>query len=474
MRRIFKVIRWVLGIGLLVALIGGGIAVFVVPKISKAIAAQREKAAGPAVEVDEVARGQLIRTISAPGTIAPRTDVEISSRVAAKVAKIPFKEGEQVKAGDLVVELDAKDLQAELDAQRGRLLAEQASLKLSEAQLAGERAAMIGVKAAAKKANDDLERTQQLFATGDVSKSELDAAIARRDTDQSSYEARIETLKGAEASVAASAARVQIAEADVKRAEESLSYAIITSPIDGYITQLNAEVGEIVVVGTMNNQGTVIMKIADLSEMLVEARLSEVDVSRVKEGQKVGVYINGYTGRTFDGVLQRVALQSRVQTGDGTTYFEAEVLLDTKGERVYSGLTANVEIEVETFDDTLLVPSQAVVDKRVDELPREIRENNPLVDPDKTFAQVVYIFDNGKAKLLPVKTIASNLNKAALADGIDIGTQVIVGPLRVLQTLSNGDTVRLAEDDESLDAGGEETKSTGGGPPGSRRRGRRG
>lgn len=473
MRRIFKVIRWVLGIGLLVTLIGGGIAVFVVPKISKAIAAQREKAAGPAVEVDEVAKGRLVRTISAPGTVAPKTDVEISSRVAAKVARLPFKEGEQVKAGDVVVELDAKDLQAELDAQRGRLLAEQASLKLSEAQLAGERAAMVGVKAAFKKATDDLERTQQLFATGDVSRSELDAAIATRDTNQSTYEARLETLKGAEASVAASAARVQIAEADVKRSEENLSYAIITSPIDGYITQLNAEVGEIVVVGTMNNQGTVIMKIADLSEMLVEARLAEVDVSRVKEGQKVGVIINGYTGRTFDGILQRVALQSRVQTADGTTYFEAEVLLDTKGERVYSGLTANVDIEVEAFDDTLIVPSQAVVDKRVDELPRDIRENNPLVDRNKTFAQVVYVFDNGKAKLHPVKTIASNLNKAALAEGIDVGTKIIVGPLRTLQTLANGDTVRLAKDDESLDAGGDEAKSGGGGPPGGRR-GRRG
>jgi len=472
-RRIFKVIRWVVGIGLLVALIGGGIAVFVVPKISKAVAAQREKAAGPAVEVAEVARGQLIRTISAPGTVAPRTDVDISSRVSAKIAKLPFKEGDQVKAGDIVVELDAKDLQAELDAQRGRLLAEQASLKLAEAQLAGERAALIGVQAAAKKANDDLERTQQLFATGDVSKSELDAAVATRDTNQSTYEARLETLKGAEASVAAAEARVQIAQADVKRSEENLSYAIITSPIDGYITQLDAEVGEIVVVGTMNNQGTVILKIADLSEMLVEARLAEVDVSRVKEGQKVGVIINGYTGRTFNGILQRVALQSRVQTGDGTTYFEAEVLLDTEDERVYSGLTANVEIEVETFDDTLLVPSQAVVDKRVDELPREIRENNPLVNLDKTFAQVVYVFDNGKAKLLPVKTIASNLNKAALADGIDIGTQVIVGPLRTLQTLSNGDTVRLAKDDESLDADADSGSSSAGGPPG-RRRGRRG
>lgn len=472
MRRVLRIVRWVVTIALLVGAIGGGIAVFVVPKVNKIMADRREKAAGPAVDVAKAVKGNLVRTISAPGTVAPKTEVEISSRVSAKVARLPFKEGEQVKAGDVVVELDAADLRAELLAAQGRLLAEQANLKASEASMSGEKANMIGVEASLRKATDDLERSQQLHKTGDVAKAELDAAVAERDRQRSLYEAHQETLKGAQANVEASQARVKIAEADVQRAEENLSYAIITSPIDGFITQLNAEVGEIVVVGTMNNQGTVIMLIADLSEMLVEARLSEVDVARVREGQKVAVTINGYAGRVFDGILQRVALQSRQLVTEQTTYFEAEVVLDTKGDRVFSGLSANVDIEVDNFADMLLVPSQAVVDTRVDELPREIREGNPLVDRNKTFAQVVFVFEDGRAKLIPVRSLASNLTQAAIAEGLSEGTEVITGPLRELQKLTNNARVRLAKDDESLGTGADSTpNSSGGGSGGGRHRG---
>lgn len=472
MRRIITVLKWVVGVGLVVAIVGGGIAVFVVPKVSKVMRDQREKAAGPAVDVGEVVRGGLVRTISAPGAVTPRTEVQIASRVSAKIARLPFEEGQAVKAGDVVVELDSKDLQADLDAARARLLAEQANLKASEASLASERAAIIGVEAALTKAVADLERQQQLFSSGDVSKAELDVAVANRDREQSTFAARQESLKGAQASLEAAAARVDIARAEVARAQENLSYAIIQSPIDGFITQLNAKEGEIVVVGTMNNQGTIVMRIADLSSMLVKARLAEVDVARVREGQNVTVNINGYSGRVFDGALQRVALQSRVQASDGTTYFEADVLLDTNGERIFSGLTANVDIEVESHDDVLIVPSQAVVDKRVDELPRDLRESSTYVDRDKTFAQVVFLLQDGKAVLKPVKALASNLSKTALGGGVDVGDTIIIGPLRELQSLTNGKTVRKAADDESLGGGGKPAGGGSSGPP-EGRRGRR-
>ncbi|HVZ93952.1 MAG TPA: efflux RND transporter periplasmic adaptor subunit [Phycisphaerales bacterium] len=445
MSRFWTVIKWVAGIGLVVLIVCGGTGVFLVPKIQRMVEEQQKAAAGKAVQVAPATTGELIRVVSAPGAIKAKSSVQISARVAAKIEKLPFKAGESVKTGDIVVQLDANDLKAALEGMKAQLLATQASLKSAEAQLASEEAAIIGVKASLDNAQIEWERQQELFKTGDVSQADLDRAKAELDRQKSSYDARLASVRGVSAGVEAAKARVQIAEADVKRAQDNLEYTVIRSPIDGAITQLNVEVGELAVTGTMNNPGTVLMKIADLSEMLVEARLAEVDVNRVKEGQKAKVFINGFPDITFNGVLRRVGLESRVQTGEATTYFEAEVVLELAGQAMFAGLSANVDIETETIHGVIL-PSQAVMDKRVDDLPKEVKEGNSLVDQDKTFARVVYVMEDGKAMMKPVKVAGGNLTKTAIAEGVPEGANVIVGPFRVLQELTHNTAVRLEEE----------------------------
>jgi len=462
----WKIIKWVLGIGAVIMLVCGGGAVMLYPKIKKVVEEQKLRGAGTAVITEAAARGSLVRTITAPGTVTPTTEVNISARVSAKIASLPFKEGELVKKGDVLVELDSKDLAAVVAANEARLLADKASLKSAESQYAAEEAALLGVKAAYDKATADWERQQELFKTGDVSKAELDQFKVELDRTKSQFESRRVNLLSVKANVDASAARVQIAEAELAQSKENLNYATIRSPIDGNITLLNAKVGEVVVVGTMNNAGTVIMKVADLSEMLVKARLAEIDTPRVKEGQRVIVTVNGYENEKFEGTLRRVALQSKVNLQDATGYFEGEVLLHLAGKRIFAGLTASVDIEIESLDNVINVPSQSVLDKRVEELPKAVRES-PLVDRDKTFAQVVFIRKDGKATLTPVKAGGRNITRTAILEGLDEQAEVITGPFKALLELTDGASVRLQSDDKKEDQKTAETN------PGSNHQARR-
>src|SRR5690606_8490095 len=126
---------------------------------------------------------------------------------------------------------------------------------------------------------------------------------------------------------------------------EDLRYTEITSPIAGVVTAMNAEEGEIVVTGTMNNAGTVIMEIANLAEMIVKVEVDETDIADVRVGQRARVYLNAYPNEEFDGVVRHIALQ-RTKARDNSDVFIVEVLLNLNGRRLYSGLSASVDIEV--------------------------------------------------------------------------------------------------------------------------------
>ena len=445
--------KWVLGIGFILVLVLGGLALFLGPKIAQAMEQQRESAMGTLVQTASAEKSELKRIVSAPGTVVAKEQVNITSRVSAKILEIPVEAGDDVREGEVIVRLDGKDLEAQLKAAEARLLADRAGLKSAEANLASEEASIIGTKASLDRSIADWERQQELFRSGDIPKSDLDAARAEMDRLQASYNAQQAGLRGVSANVEAARARVDVAQADVDRARENLGFATISAPMDGTITRIMMREGE-VVLGTISNAGQVILTLSDLSEMLVMTRVAEVDVARVREGQTAEVEINGYPGEVFEGTLRKLALQSQTSS-DGTSNFDAEVVLHLDGRRIYSGLTANVDIKVETLGDILVVPSQAVLDMRVDELPKDIREGNEHVDRGRTFCQVVYTMHDGEAKVRPVSVAASNLQNTALTAGIDAGETVIVGPYRALQGLKDGAKVRLEEDEEGAEDAGE-------------------
>jgi HlyD family secretion protein len=229
--------------------------------------------------------------------------------------------------------------------------------------------------------------------------------------------------------------QVEAARADIDRATDELQYTTIISPIDGLVTMLAAEVGELVVTGTMNNQGTIIMEVADLDVMLFKARMDENSIASVKVGQKSKVRIPAYHDRVFNGVVHTAAL-ANTEEKDGTKYFKVEVLIQNPNQRILSGLTGDVDIETEEHKNVIAVPSQAVLGRPTDDLPAGIRDA-PEVDKTRTQQPVVYRFINGKAVVTPVKVGPSDMTHTLIEAGIKEGDVVVIGPYKVLEGLAH-------------------------------------
>lgn len=446
MRKFLGVMKWVVGVGLVVLLVCGGGAAFLVPMVQKQLQAQRDRAKGTLVVVEPAAVGELVRTVSAPGIIAPKFTANISSRVSAKIIAIRVDAGAVVKEDDILIELDSKDLEASLSASKARLAGDEASLAGTIANLASEEARIVGARATYKNAVADFERQQSLHQSGDVSKSVLDVSQTEMERAKANLDAATKALESFQANVNASRARVEASRADVDRAQQSVDYCIIRSPLTGVVVKRNVNIGEMAL-GTIQNIGTALLVVEDQSRLLVKARLAETDGPRVGVGMRTRAFVNGYPDETFMGTVTKVALTTQRWT-DQTLYLETEVELDPITKVLASGTTANVEVETETLRDVLLVPSQAVLDKRVDTLPQKLREENPLVDKDKTFVKVVMLKKEGKAVFTPVRSSVSNITKTAVIEGLATGDPVIVGPFSALQQLSDNANVRTEEESE--------------------------
>ncbi|MGH7179724.1 MAG: efflux RND transporter periplasmic adaptor subunit [Tepidisphaeraceae bacterium] len=387
------------------------------------------------VRMDPATRGSLSETVSAPGQVMPKTKVSISARTAARVIELPFVEGQVVTSGALLVRLDAKDFEALLRGAQARYAAQQAQLKVAEERISAQELRIAASRVLLADAQRDLKRQNELLSSKDVSQSVVDSAQAKFDQLKNHFDSEAKSVEADRSNLLVMKHEMDALDADIARARDTLSYTIITSPIDGIVTKLNAQVGELVVTGTMNNPGTVIMEVADLSRMLVYARIDESSIAGVQVGQKAHVRSQAFPNQVFDGTVQTVAL-AHTEEKDGSRYYKVEVLLDTNGKRIPSGLTADVDIETQRHENVLKVPSQSVLGRPVDELPQAMR-NAPEVDSRKTLVPVVYKMVDGKAIVTPVAVGPSDVTHTVITSGLKEGDIVITGPYKVLEKLAN-------------------------------------
>ena len=414
---------------------------------------------GTTVRIEPVTVGELVEVVSAPGQVEPVTNVAISARVSARIAEIPFAEGEHVTKGDpdadppispsLLLRLDATDLQALLTSAQARRDGQAAQIEVEESRIEGQVASLVGTRASMDEAKRDRDRNRDLAASGDVSRTTYEQAQRRYDEQASQYASAEANLEASRKSLNVARFNLKAAEAEIDRAKDSLSYTTMHSPIDGVVTIVNVEPGEMAVTGTMNNPGTVLLEVADLSTMLVVAELDEADVGQVHEGQAARVRMLAYPDRIFKGTVRSVALSA---TRLGTKFFKTEILLKTDGEQIYSGLTADAEIEVKRHTDVLTIPSQAVMGRPIDDLPVDIRDSSAFVNRDKSIATVVYRFVDGKAVITPVTIGPSDVTHTVILGGLAEDDQVIVGPYKALEGLSHEQSVKDEREDKNKDA----------------------
>jgi len=335
------------------------------------------------------------------------------------------------------VRLDDRDMVSRLNSAEATYEAQKAQIEVEKARIFSQKASLAGQKSRLEQARQDFERQKKLFESQDISQSAYDQARTSFEELQAQVEAAEKNLQAAQLNLVVMEHNLRAAQARVEEAREALSYTTITAPIDGVITRLNAEVGEVVMTGTMNNPGTVILTVADLSQMILNAQVDESNIGRVKVGQPAKVHVQAFWEEEFKGTVHSIALTSSRSTTTGAKYYETKILLEGDVGKLYTGLTADVNIEVARYQGVLLVPSQAVLERRIDDLPEDVRKNNPLVDPKKSFLTVVFRLIDGKTRITPVRVGPSDLLNTLIEAGLNEGDKIIVGPYKILETLQN-------------------------------------
>ncbi|MCH7916908.1 MAG: efflux RND transporter periplasmic adaptor subunit [Planctomycetes bacterium] len=427
-----------------------GIVLVVVVALMGGLAAKKKMSTGkkgPNVSIAHPQSEELIEFISAPGEVEPKNKVQISAKVSARILELPCDEGDPVTTGDaqadppvpasVLVRLDAKDLESELRSVRAGHAAQVTQLEVDRARINSQKEGLKGNEASLRQADRDLRRQLELLRSKDVSQVTYDQAKLRFDELKSQVAAQRFTLQASELSLQVMRHNLESAEARIEQAQERLGYTTIYSPIEGVITRLNSKVGE-VVTGTISYPGTVIMEVADLSQMLVVAQVGEADIGKLREKQRATVTVQAYPDDEFLGVVDSIAL-THTMANTGTKYYRTEILLDSDPNvaKLYSGLTAHVDIETQKHDSVLTLPTQAILGRLIDDLPLKIRDDNPEIDKEKTFTPVVYRYIDKKAVVTPVKIGPSNLTHTIILSGLSIEDEVVVGPYKVLESLKH-------------------------------------
>ena len=441
-------------IGIVVAIAIGG--------YKKLNSAKKLKLQSIKVRTEVAQNGEFIEIVNAPGVIKPKTMVNISAKVSAKIQELPFEEGNTVTAGKLdakpvvepsvLVVLDSKDVESQLRNAESSRAAQKASIEVERARIASQKSAIDGQKAMLEQAELDHKRQEALFKSLDISEAAWDQSRCNLDQLRANYQSSIHSLEAQELNITVMEHNLNAAEARVDQAKESLSYCKIMAPIDGTVTLLNSEVGE-VVTGSMNNPGTVIMQVADLSEMLLIAEVDESNIGEIAVGQNCDIHVPAFWDEEFKGVVQSIALVNRTSR-TGANYYKTEILVQTNPTMLYTGLTADVDIETKKHENVIKVPSQAVLARRVDELPLDMIEDSDVIDMKKSIVPVVYLLEDGKAVVRPVKIGPSDLTHTVVLEGLKEEEKVITGPYKILEGLKHDASVeeeKIASEEDNTE-----------------------
>jgi len=378
---------------------------------------QREKAIK--VTLEKVEKQDLESIISASGEIKPKKNVNISAQIPGRIIKIGVDEGQNVKAGDFLLKLDST--QYEANANRDRALTH------------SYKAALIKAEARLKKDESYYERQKKLWEEMLISREQLETAKAQYEISEADKESILYQIKQAEASLQSTL--------------DHLSKTVYNSPIDGIITSLRIEEGEIALVGTMNNPGTVLMSIADLSVMEVEVEVDETDVIGVKIGQLSEVKVDAFPDQTINGKVTEIgssALQ-KVTASEESKDFKVIITLENPPEDLKPGLSASADIITADKKDVLAIPISALVLREKEDADKNKKKNE---EPEEG----VYIVENSRAKFYPVNKGIMGEMMIEIVSGLEEGQEVVVGPYSALRQLKDGLLIKPEEKEENKEA----------------------
>jgi HlyD family secretion protein len=421
------------------------------------------------VQTGTAVKQDITSLVTASGEIRSQSYTNVLGQGIGKITDIDVKEGDFVKKGQVLLHVESIQPAADVKAQQAGLDAMNAAIQSAKANDTSTQAAVQQAQASLEKALNDWKRGQGLFKEGLIAKSDYD-------TYKSSYLAAVAGLAGAEAR--AKQAHAQLIQAQYNQAQEAaslvrmrdvLAKTTYIAPINGTVTYVPVKVGEYVVPGIQNAEGSFLMTISDMSEVDAEVMVDETDIPNVKPGQKADVTIDAYPGKIFKGYVHDVGEEAILRTsGLATTQqtsansqeardFKVHVRLYDPPKNTRPGLSCTANIQTAHHADAVTIPIQALAVRTKQELQADensqksgnvtLAATKPAVNSDGSpvndDVQGVFVVRNGKAIFVPVQTGISGVTDIEVTSGLKPGDVIVTGSYQTLRSLHSGARIKI-------------------------------
>jgi HlyD family secretion protein len=402
-------------------LIGIGGVVVVAGLIVASASAKRDR--GVEVRFEKVSQRDLVAAVTASGKIQPKTKVDVSPDITGRITRLAVHEGDLVKKGQFLLQIDPTIYEA--------------GLARAQASYASAQAALVQARANRDQAARALDRTKQLKRQSPnlVSDEQMEQA-------QTSFNV-------AEAVANSAQHQVDQARAGVQEARDQLSKTRIMAPMDGRVTRLAVEEGEVAVPGTFSKDVGLLLTVSDLSVIECKVNVDETDVVRVHLGDSVEVSIDAFPDTTFVGRVTKIAnsalLAQAVATGtnDRAVDYEVEITLENPPSDVRPDLSATARIITDTRKQALSIPIIALTVREHAPMSPETRRDTAQVGKQKE-TEGVFVVSNGKATFRPVQVGIAGDEYFEVLDGVKAGEEIVAGPYQAIRDLKDGSAVRAS------------------------------
>jgi len=408
---------------------------------------------GLTVTTDVIKTRDLEAVVSASGKIQPKRLVNISADTPGRVVDLAVNEGDRIKKGQFLLQIDPRSLRTRVDSGA-------ASMQAAQMSLDQMRQAVETARVQLEQARQTLKRQQDLWAKQLTTREALEKAT----NDVRSGES---TLQEREHAADAQGSRIKQELAGLENARYDLSKVRIESPIDGIVTRRNIQEGETAVVGTMNNAGTVLLTLADMSVIQAEVEVDETNIPSVQFGQLAKISIDAIPDRTFKGHVTEIGnspIQAAAGAGNTTqaTNFKVVVVLDEAVPDVRPGFTATADIVTATRTGVVAAPIPAVAvrelvydaNEQIVREPRTDKRKTTVLDPTAAAAELkpgqtrketegVFVLKGGRAEFVPIKVGIAGDKYFEVLSGLKEGDQVITGPYNSVRGMADGDQVKV-------------------------------
>jgi HlyD family secretion protein len=442
--------------------IGAGVAVVLIAIIGFTIYQSKKNVVS--VQTAKAQTKDLAAVVSASGEVKPKTYVNIGANAFGKITKLYVKEGDRVKRGQLLAQLENVQSSADVNATKASQDAAETDAVAADAAIKTAVADLNRAKSDAERTKLDWDRAQGLYKEALIAKSEYDmrkAAWEGADAGLAQAQARVAQAKAQKDSADRHIAQIR---ANLTRAADVLQKTTYEAPFDGTITNLPVREGETVVIGIQNSPGSTLMTLADMSVITAEVRVDETDIVNVKLGQSAEVSIDAIPKKTFKAVVTEIGNNAIVRsTGVSTSQqisasqeakdFKVVVTLQDPPQNLRPGLSATAKVTTASRPNVLSVPIQALTVRSEQDLKQNQKgtETVQAAGPQDASAkgsgkpdiQGVFVLRNKKVEFIPVETGIAGTTDIEVLKGLKEGDEVVTGSYKVLRTIKPGTSVKV-------------------------------